>query len=348
MGESRVDKDTFYAFMKHIPKAEIHLHIEAVITLDSVKKLYRSRFGTDMSKTEQDTLFSYSDLNGFIKAFLKVQDLFQSVSDFDLVFADFADYLAGNNIVYCEAFFAPTAFLKKGFDYGEMISNFSRNIAAIKEKKNITIKLLVDVSRTFGCDNAMKNYMLLKQFPCSDVIGIGLGGAEQKGPSRNFEPVFDQAKKDGFHVVAHAGEDVGPESIWDAIRFLHAERIGHGITAVQDSRLMVYLKETRLPLEICITSNVFTRKFVKKPENHPIKEMFHKNLLVTVNTDDPVFFKTTLIDEYWIVYNKLNFTMEQIKTLICNGFTASFMSADLKKDFIASVEKVWNGTALPD
>jgi len=328
--------------MKYIPKSEIHIHIEAVITLASVRKLYRNRFGSGMSETDQQSLFSYSDLNGFVKAFLQVQDLFQSVSDFDLVFSDFARYLESNNIVYCEAFFAPSAFLKKGFRYDEMVNNFSSNIAKIKKEKNITIKLLVDVSRTFGFENSERNYQLVREFPCNDVIGIGLGGAEQKGPARLFGPVFEEARKDGFHTVAHAGEDVGPESVWDALKILHSERIGHGITSVKDPELVRYLKENRIPLEICPTSNVFTQAVVRTIEKHPVRELFDDGVFVTINTDDPVFFKTTLTEEYWKLHSCLNFTMDEIKTLVCNGFNAAFLDAEQKKAYVASVENQWS------
>ena len=216
---------------------------------------------------------------------------------------------------------------------------FHEKISEIKENKGITVKLLMDVSRTFGCENAMKNYNLLKQFPCEDIIGIGLGGAESKGPAKDFAPVYEQAIKDGFKVVAHAGEDVGPESIWDAINFLHVQRIGHGVTAIQDEKLMEELVKTQLPVEICITSNTFTKKIVKEAKDHPIRQFFDKGMLVTVNTDDPVFFKTTLLDELWICHKNLKFTMEEIKKLIENSFEASFLSAEEKKVYIAEVQK---------
>ncbi len=328
--------------MEKIPKTEIHIHIEAVITLASVSKLYKKRFGTEMSKEDMAALFSYDDLNGFIQAFLKVQDLLISVDDFNLVFDDLCDYLVKNGIVYCEAFFAPTAFLKKGFDYQQMVSVFSAKIKEIKEKHNITIKLLMDVSRTFGLENAMHNYNLLKEFPCDDIIGIGLGGAEAKGQAKDFAPVYEKAISDGFKVVAHAGEDVGPESIWDSINLLHSQRIGHGITAIQDEKLMEELAEKQIPLELCITSNTFTKKVVKEAKDHPAKIFFNKNIPITINTDDPVFFKTTLLDEFWICYNELGFSLDEIKTLVKNSFKYSFMNEDEKTQMIQKVEEMWN------
>lgn len=336
-----MDQKEFYNYLKKIPKAELHIHIEAVPTLKTIKTLYQKRFEKPMSEQDAKDLFSYEDLNGFIQSFLKVQDLFTSVDDFVYIFDDFRDYLISNNIRYCEAFFAPSAFLKKGFKYPEMIQIFSKKIAEIKEKDGIIIKLLLDVSRTFGCENAIKNYNLLKEFPCSDVIGIGLGGAEQKGPCKDFEEVFAAAQKDGFKTVAHAGEDVGPESVWDAINYLHAQRIGHGITSIQDDKLVDELSKTQLPLEVCVTSNVFTKKIVKAIKDHPIRSFFDRGVFVTVNTDDPVFFKTTLIEEYWKLHSECNFSMDEIKTLIKNGFNALFISSKEKEDFCNQVDKAW-------
>ncbi|MFA6855975.1 MAG: adenosine deaminase [Treponema sp.] len=331
----------FCSFLAEVPKAEIHIHIEAVLSMGSVKNLYQKHYGKGMSKQEETDLFSYDDLDGFIKAFLTVQNLFETVADLSCVFDDLANYLVKNGVVYCEAFFAPTAFLKKGFDYKEMVDLFSEEISRIKTEHNIIVKLLLDVSRTFGCENAMKNYELLKKYPCKDIIGIGLGGAESKGPPKEFEPVFTKAHKDGFHAVAHAGEDTGPESIWDSINFLHAERIGHGISSVQDPKLMDYLIQSQLPLEVCITSNVFTKKYVKKTEEHPVKEMFDNGVFVTINTDDPVFFRTTLLEEYWKCYSLLHFSMSEIKQLIYNSFNATFMDEAEKLDCISRVNAAW-------
>ncbi|MBQ8777999.1 MAG: adenosine deaminase [Treponema sp.] len=333
-----MNKSEFKTFLRSVPKAEIHIHIEAVISLAGIKKMYKNRFGKEMTKEEQTELFSYNDLNGFIQAFLKVQDLFVSEKDFNIVFKELEKYLVKNGVSYCEAFFAPSAFIKKGFSYKKMVEIFHKQISRIKEKHGITIKLLMDVSRTFGCENAMKNYEMLKSVPCEDIIGIGLGGAESKGPAKDFAPVYELALKEGYKAVAHAGEDVGPESIWDSINYLHSQRIGHGITAIQDEKLMDYCVQQKLPFEVCITSNTFTKKVVKLARFHPIRKFFDKGMLVTVNTDDPVFFMTTLLDEYWICSKSLKFTMDEIKQLIKNSFIASFISDNEKTEYCNQVE----------
>lgn len=335
-------KGEFYSLMKTVPKAEIHLHIEAVPTIKSIKALYKKNNGSEMTDEAITKLFTYDDLNGFIQAFLQVQALYTSVEDFDYIFNDLASYLVENGIVYTEAFFAPTSFLKRGFKYEEMVQIFDRKIEEIKEKHGITVKLLMDVSRTFGCENAMNNYKLLKQFPSKNIIGIGLGGAESKGPAKDYAPVYDEAVKDGYKVVAHAGEDVGPESIWDALNYCHVTRVGHCISAIQDEKLMQKLKDERIVLEVCPTSNVFTKKFVKSIKEHPITEFFKRGLFVTVNTDDPVFFKVSLIDEYWKLHHEAKWTMEEIQQLVKNGFNALFADEQEKASWCEKVTEAFS------
>ena len=222
-----------------------------------------------------------------------------------------------------------------------MVKIFKKKIAEIKKETGIVVKLIMDVSRTFGLENAMNNYKLLKEYPCDDIIGIGLGGAESKGAAKDYAPVFTLAESEGYKVVAHAGEDVGPESIWDAINLCHAQRIGHGITAIQDEKLMQQLTESKLPVEVCITSNTFTKKVVKEAKDHPIREFFDRGMLVTVNTDDPVFFKSDLLNEYWICHSQLNFTMDEIKQLVINSFEATYLAADEKAAWISKVEEAF-------
>lgn len=337
----KLNKSEFKKFIVTVPKAELHLHLEAVITLAGVKKLYKTKFGQEMSKEEQAALFSYNDLNGFIQSFLKIQGMYSSVKDFKTVFAELGKYLSKNGITYSEVFFAPTAFLKMGFKYEDMVKVFDEGVDKIKSKYGITVKLLMDVSRTFGCENAMNNYNLLKQFPSENIIGIGLGGAEAKGPAKEYAPVFEKAISEGYKAVAHAGEDVGPESMWDAINLCHAQRLGHGITAIQDEKLMDELKKTQLPIEICITSNTFTKKIVQKAKDHPVRNFYDRGIMVNINTDDPVFFKTTLLDELWICHKDLKFTMDEIKQLIKNSFNNSFLSDKEKKDWCKKVDSAW-------
>lgn len=330
-------KEEFYSSFKVLPKAELHLHLEAVISKKTIRYFYERKH-SGLSDVQADSeiakIFTYSDLNGFIQAYLVVQDLYESPADFDYVFADLKDYLVRNGISYAEVFAAPSAFIKKGWNFSDMVETYSRNIRKINSDTGIKIRLLIDVSRTFGYENAEKNLQLLLLNMIPEIIGIGLGGSEQKGPAKLFGKVFDKARSQNLFTVAHAGEDVGPESIWDAIKICKAARIGHGISAIQDEKLMQTLAERKIPLEVCPTSNVFTKKYVKNLAEHPIRTFFNKGILVTLNSDDPLFFGVELLDEYWNAYTEIGFSVEELKQIAKNSFVASFLTNDEKSEFL--------------
>lgn len=337
-------KKDFVRCFKKIPKAELHLHLEATVSRNTIRRLYMRRF-PGLSQEEADTeiqkTFTYSDLNGFIKGYLAVQDLYESEEDLECVFADLKDYLVRNGIVYAEIFASPSSLVKKGFDFFKMVEIYRRNIMKIKFETGIVVRILIDVSRTFGMENAEKNLQLLLAYRIPEIIGIGLGGSEEKGPAKLFGEVFAKARENNLATVAHAGEDVGPESIWDAIDILQVQRVGHGISAALDEELMQTLAERKIPLEICPTSNVFTQKYVKKLADHPMHKFFDKGIPVTLNSDDPVFFGVELLDEYWNAYSEMGFSLEELKQIIRNSFSASFLDDTAKGTYLEAVESEW-------
>ena len=341
MAKKLMKKKDFYDKLKNIPKAEIHLHIEALPSRKFVSKLLSRQDPKYKDMANVDKVFTYDNLTQFIEAFLLVQGAFKEPEDFAGLMESARDYLVDNGIVYAEMFFAPTAFLKKGWKFEQIMDFFVQKIDEIYEKDHIKIRLLIDVSRTFGAENAQNNLDIVLKYNSDKIIGIGLGGAEIKGPAADFKDVYANAKKAGLYRVAHAGEDVGPESVWDSIKLLDAQRIGHGISSIQDENLVKYLADNKIPLEICPTSNVFTKKYVQKIEDHPIRPFFDKGVIVTVNTDDPTFFNVSLLDEYWNLYTKLNFTLDEIKQVIINAFEVSFMPENDKKAYIEEVNKAW-------
>lgn len=337
-----MNKTTFMKLISKIPKTEIHLHSEALISRETVSNILSRKYPKYKDINEVDKLFDYKNLSEFIEVFLLIQSAFEKDSDFEELFKNVHPYLKRNGIVHAELFFSPSNFTRNGIEFENMIRVFLKEIELIKKADDIDIKIIIDVSRTFGIENAMRNLDAAIKCNCSDIIGIGLGGDEKKGPAKDFESVFKKAKEYGFHRVVHAGEDAESYSIWDAIKYLDAERIGHGLSAINDKELLEYLKDKKIPLEICPTSNVFIKGFIKKIEEHTIKKFFDKGINVTLNTDDPVFFNVELIDEYWNLYSKLKFSLPDIKKVIINGFIASFMSEEKKKQYIKDINKLWS------
>lgn len=335
-----MNKNTFKKFLKKIPKPEIHLHSEAVLTKKTAFELLSREDSTYKNIKDIEKLFSYKDLTGFVNTFLKIQSSFHTLSDFTKLFNDLTNYLKRNNIVYAEVFFSPSLFNNNGLDVKNILELFIKNIKKTKNKYNITIKILIDVSRTFGIENALKIFNKVALLDRKNIIGIGLGGDEKRGPAKDFVDVFKLAKQHNMHRVAHAGESVESQSIWDTIKLLDIERIGHGLTAIDDKKLLKYLIKKQIPLEVCPSSNVCLN-YVDKIKNHPIKIFYKKGLNVTLNTDDPIFFGVELIDEYWNLYSKLNFKLSDIKQIIINGFNATFLSKKLKIKYIKKVKKKW-------
>ena len=332
-------------FIASIPKTEIHLHIEACVTAASYHHLMDKYHVAHDEKTTALTDFSkIGSLTSMLESFWFVQSFFREPSDFSLVASDVIDYARRNNIYYLETFAAPSMVLSRGMiGFDDMFATLVKGFDEGEQKHGVDARLIVDVSRSFGPGNAMQNLDLLlaflKKHPTHRIIGIGLGGQETGNPCKDYAEVFAKARKARLHVVAHAGEVVGPESIWEAIDILKAERVGHGTSAFQDPALMDALRDRAVPLEICPTSNVITRTYVSSIADHPIRKFFDHGLRVTVNTDDPVLFSVELNEEYAKLAAEAKFTRAELLTLVKYNLLSTFLPPDKKKESWARVQK---------
>lgn len=332
-------------YIETIPKTEIHLHVEACVSSASYHQLMDKYDIPHDLKTNKLIDFSkIKSLKSMLESFYFVQSFFREPEDFLFVAHDLVEYAKLNNIYYIEAFASPSMVLNRGLvSFDGMFETLLSGFDDARKNDGVDVRLIVDVSRSFGLENAMKNLDLLiaflKRKPTDAIVGIGLGGQEIGHPCADYEAVFAKARGEGMHVVSHAGEEVGPESIWDAIQQLHSERIGHGTSAIKDPTLMEHLKDTQLPIEICPTSNVVTKKYVKKYSEHPIRALFDYGVNVSVNTDDPVLFSVGLNDEYNNVATELNFNQAEINQLVRNNLMATFMTESEKKARLKKLEQ---------
>jgi adenosine deaminase len=338
--------DDFKNILLKLHKTEIHLHLEGVVSPDTIWRLMQKnnlQYNGISSKADIVRRFNIKNLEEFLDLYINIiQNSFKTEDDLSLLIHDTGKYLQENHIVYAEIFFAPSKFLKMGLDYGKMMKVLTEGVKLLQKTYHTEVKFLIDVSRTFGLENAMNNLDLVLKHKMPSVIGIGLGGSEKNGPAKDFVKVFEKARAEGLHVVAHSGEDMGPESVWDTINYLHAERIGHGISSFQDEKLMALLAEKRIPLEVCPTSNIFTQAYATTIENHPVKKIFDKKVNVTINTDDPSLFSTNLIHEYMLLYQHNIFTKEEILLLIERNIDATFMPDEKKKKLKAENKAIVN------
>ncbi|VDB00742.1 Adenosine deaminase [Olavius algarvensis spirochete endosymbiont] len=328
------------SLISKIPKVEIHIHLEAVASIKTLLKLNR-KYGV-LKNIENENEFSnyifVETLSEMIGNFFDLQKLFRNLEDYAFLAEDVLEYMIENRVDYLEGFISPSMVKNLGFvAVQDFYAIWDQNVREIESLYNKKIRLIVDLSRSFGPENAMDNLNTVKSYirsnPETAIIGLGLGGLEIGNPARDYYEVFKKAKDTGFHLVAHAGEEVGPESIVEALDLCSAERIGHGTSAIYDEDVMKMLRDRDIPLEICVTSNVFTKKYVSEFSNHPIGKFIEYGIPVTVNTDDPVLFGTNLNREYTDISTYCGLDDETIIKLLKNNVDYSFMPDDQKREF---------------
>ena len=191
----------------------------------------------------------------------------------------------------------------------------------------MSVYWIFDAVRHFGVDEARRVVDEAIRLKDRNVVGIGIGGDERRAGPEQFREVYQHARDNGLRLTVHAGETVGPESIWGALRELKADRIGHGLHAIEDPELVRYLADQQIPVEVCITSNVMTGCCTSL-EQHPVRKLFDAGVLVTLNTDDPDMFHTTLNREYQIAQQVFGFSDDELRQLAENSFRASFLRND--------------------
>jgi adenosine deaminase len=202
----------------------------------------------------------------------------------------------------------------------------------------IEIALIADLVRDYGPDSEMTTLKQLNEVKDCGVVGIGLGGSEHEYPPEPFELLYREARNMGFRTNAHAGEASGTQSVWGAIRRLHVDRIGHGTRVCEDAELLDYIAENEIHLELCPMSNVRTRA-VNSIMEHPIRKYFEHGLLISVNTDDPKMFNTSLAEEYRLLVENCGFSKQEICTIILLGIESSWLSEAKKRSLVKKIEK---------
>jgi len=319
------------SFIRLLPKAELHLHLEGAIQAATLLEL-KHRHGQSGSLAEVEKLYRYSDFDSFLMAFKAVTEHLRSPEDYELIAYGLMQQLKEENILHAEIYVSVGVCLWRNQDFPAIFEGLERGRQRGERDFGISVLWIFDAVRHFGAEAAQKVFELAVRYRDRNVIAVGIGGDEQKAKPELFRDSYAYAADNGLHLTAHAGETAGPESIWGAIN-LRAERIGHGLTAAQDPDLVEELAQRQVPIEICITSNVRTG-CCKTVSEHPVKQYFDHGLMITVNTDDPAMFGTTLSHEYQIAQQAFGFTDEHLRELARNSFEASFLPAEKKLEFL--------------
>jgi aminodeoxyfutalosine deaminase len=325
------------AFIHSLPKAELHLHLEGSVTAETLVEL-RQRHGKQGTLAQAESLYQYRDFNGFLMAFKTVTEDLQTPEDYELITYRVIEQLKAENVLHAEAYVSVGVCLWRKQDFDAIFEGLDRGRLRGERDFGISVLWIFDAVRQFGPGAAQDVFELAVRYHDRNVIGVGIGGDEQKAPPELFREAYGYAANQGLRLTAHAGENAGPESIWGALNF-GAERIGHGLTASQDPELIEELATRQIPVEICLTSNLRTGCCGKISE-HPVRRYFDQGLMITLNTDDPAMFGTSLTREYELAQTEFGFTDEHLRELARNSFEASFLPAEKKVQFLNLLDSV--------
>ncbi|MET3963189.1 aminodeoxyfutalosine deaminase [Marmoricola sp. OAE513] len=326
-------------FIAGLPKAELHVHHVGSASPRIVAELAERYPGT--VPTDPDLLaeyFAFSDFGHFIEVYLSVVDLIRTPEDIRLLTYEIAREMAGTqSLRYAELTCTPYTSVLRGIPieaYSEAIED--ARAAALRDF-GLRLQWIYDIPGESGVPAADATLEYALKHPTDGLVAFGLGGPEVGVPRPQFQPHFDAARAAGLHSVPHAGETTGPETIWDALNLLGAERIGHGTSAAADPALLAHLASTAIPLEVCPSSNIATRA-VERLEEHPITVFRDAGVVVTVNSDDPPMFGTSLNREYEIAAALLDLDQAGIGELAKAAVNASFADEGFKRGLRSEID----------
>lgn len=294
-------------------KAELHLHLEGSVEPETVLEL-----APELDRDEVYSRYQYADFLGFLKTYAWITGFLRGPDEYALIARRLLERLYAQNVQYAEINLSAGVLLWRKQEFGPIFEAVCREAA----RSPVQVYWIADAVRQFGGEAAQRVAELAAERVTDGMIGFGIGGDEVRGPAELFTDVFRFARENGLHLVPHAGEASGPESIWAALK-LGAERIGHGIRAVDDPALMRHLREADIPLEVCVSSNLCTG-VVPSMEAHPLRRLFDAGVPIVLNSDDPPMFHTTLTREYEIAAEHFGFSDAEMAALAENGFRYAF------------------------
>ena len=324
-------------FIKNVPKAELHLHIEVSLEPELMFKLSkRNKIEIPFKSIEEiRSAYNFSNLDSFLKIYYEGSNVLITEQDFFDLTWEYILKCKRDNIVHTEIFFDPQSHTERGIEFDTVINGINNALIKAKSEFGITSEIIMCFLRHLDeepCFEVLKHATKHKD----KIIGVGLDSSEKGNPPQKFKRLFDAAIKEGFLTVAHAGEEGPPEYIWESINLLKVKRIDHGVQCLKDKKLVETIKEKNIPLTVCPLSNIKLCVF-DKLENHNLKEMLDNGLRVMVNSDDPAYFGGYLNTNLIETSKALNLRIEDIKVLIQNSFKSSFLDEKSKNNWLNKI-----------
>ncbi len=339
------------SFVRLLPKVELHLHLEGSIQPETLRELLRSNNRPDdqaeawlAARVRQG--YRYGGFAEFLEAFKYVALLLETPRDYALVTRRLVEGLALQNVRYAEVTLAAGVLLWKKQSVPAVFEACAESARDIGSRLGVRVSWIFDAVRQFGADHAREVVTWAARFREAGVVAFGIGGDELRGPAELFRDVYRQARDLGLHTTAHAGETAGPEGVRAAVELLGAERIGHGIAAIRDASVLCLLRERQIPLEVCLTSNLATG-VVSRIEEHPLPWLLEEGLVVTLNSDDPGLFGTTLEQEFDLAMRSYQLRPQDAARLCENAIRASFLSGPEQEALAAELHVQTGGREPP-
>ncbi len=350
-----MDKTELKTFIQKLPKAELHVHLEGAIAPDTVLELAQRHKMTESLPAKEvaglKKWFAFSDFDHFVQLYVTIQNLLRTPEDFALIAYRLGADMARQNILYREATFTPYTHLvyqDKGLTIEDVFTGLDRGRQQAQEEFGVEIRWVFDMYRNlsflmgengqYDPSQAEKTLEYAIAGLEHGVVGIGIGGSEVGAPASAFQHAFLQAKQAGLLSLPHAGENMGPESVWESVKDLQADRIGHGVRAIEDEKLVRYLAEHTITLEVNPTSNLRLHVY-DRIEDHPFRKLDEKGVYVTINSDDPPLFNTDLNNEYLLVAQAFGYSPKELVRLARNAFIAAGADLEVKQNLLLTFEE---------
>ncbi len=332
------------SYLAAMPKAELHVHLEGSILPETVLELAQRNQVELPVKTVEElrALYEFVDFPHFIKIFGIAIGCIVQPSDFAEVVYRHGQEMARQNIRYAEITFSPQSHVHRGFPFSVLLAELNRGRARAKQDFGVEMRWIPDLVRSWPeADDAFHEeaaaWLYSDEALAGGVVALGLGGFEVGYLPERFEIPFRKALEKGLPGNPHAGETLGAESVWGAIRSLKARRIGHGVRAIEDPALIQYLADNKIPLEVNPTSNLCLKIYPSYAE-HPLKKLIEAGCVVTLNSDDPPLFNTTLTDEYIHAVEDMGLTLNQLETVALNAVRYSYLPDEEKSALLAEFQ----------
>ena len=331
-------------FIRRLPKAELHLHLEGTITPGTLVELSTRHDARPVSLKQAEALYHFTDFTGFIEAFKAVTRLLLSPDDYELAAWRMMQRLASQGIVHAEVYISVgVVYMWRNYDphcFEPIFYGLERARLRAHDELGLSIYWIFDAVRHFTVEEAhvvfRKAAELRPRYP--SIVGVGLGGDERRAGSEPFRDLYAQARNAGLRLTNHAGETTGPEAIWEALA-IGSERIGHALSAIEDPALIEDLKAKSIPLELNPTSNVRTG-VCPSFAHHPLRRYFDAGLLVTLNSDDPAFFGSDLANEFLLAHAEQGFSRAELRRLASNSIRASFLPEAEQTKWLSQIDLV--------